>query len=101
MIARVREGERFRAFINWDISPSSRVRIVVRMWRFKIYFRIRSAAVGGRRIILDAMYDYYPWMILSSRIKYDFYHDGILVNGTIISMEMLEDISENPSKYRA
>lgn len=48
------EGARTNeAFINWETSPASRLRVIVSFFKFHIYFRWRSQRVGGKRIIFE------------------------------------------------
>jgi hypothetical protein len=47
------EGTMVRNGINWQRDSSSRIVILLKLGRFLVYFRIRSARVSGKRVLFD------------------------------------------------
>lgn len=82
------EGDLLENGINWTTNWSTKFGVILKLGRFRIYFRWRSKNVGGRRILFDV--DYRRKYTIG-RIKFEFDTLTIEVNNFRYSIEFLED----------
>lgn len=76
---------------NWDRNYSSRWRMCIWLWKFQWYFRIRSKALGGKRVISDL--HFIPENLIGNKtFELDWETRSVWVDGDLVSYEILVDM---------
>lgn len=98
-VYRCAEGELLHQGINWRKDWASRFALIIYLWRFQFYFRLRSKNVGGKRVVWSI--DYFRKYVIGRGIEFEFDTRSLRINGHRISVEFLEDVRwEELEKYR-
>lgn len=91
-IHRVNEGDLLFPGINWTRDRSSKIRIVVKLWRLHIYYRLRSdLIIAKRRHIWDVSFER---PMIFDGLEYKFDCRCLAYKDCCISVEILQDIIE-------
>lgn len=100
LVHRINEGEICRQGINWSSSSATKLRLVLRLWRFNWYLRIRQmwlceAPNSCKKFVFDFSYSSVSrdgFVHVTSSIEYNYQMNLFRIENKLVTRELLTDM---------